>query len=131
MKESARQASEVAQTTFADWACEQLGLDARSLVDPALDAILSPDVLREERVAQYRRSQLRNSHGMGRLLERYVERRRQLSIPESGLVYSDVGRLKLTVRLALAQIAEVHRQFEGLPLSQHRARFMEAMKARL
>ena len=122
---------QVAQKTFADWACEQLGLDARSLVDPALDAILSPDIPRDERVAQYRRSQLRNSRSMCQTLERYIERRRQLFIPDSGLVYSDVGRLKLTVRLTLAQIAEVHKPFEGLPLNQHRARFVEAMKARL
>ncbi|MGH2592180.1 MAG: hypothetical protein ACRDGG_01560, partial [Anaerolineae bacterium] len=122
---------QVAQTTFVDWACEQLGLDARSVVDKALDAILLPETSPDERAAQFRRSQLRNSSGMRQTLERYIDRRRQLSIPESGMTYSGVGQLKLTVRLTLVQIAEVHKPFEGLPLNQHRARFIEAMQARL
>lgn len=53
---------QVTQTTFVEWTCEQLGLGAHSVVDETLDAILSPELPRDARVAHYRRSQLRNSH---------------------------------------------------------------------
>ncbi len=122
---------QVTQTTFVEWACEQLGLDAHRVGDEALDAILSPALSRDERVAHYRRSQLRNSHSMGRLLERYVDRRRQLSIPASGLAYPNAGRLKLTARLTAAQLAEAYKQSEGLPLNRQRERFIDALTARL
>ena len=122
---------QVAQTTFAEWACEQLGLDPRTVDDVALEAILSPAAGARERDAEYRRSVLRNSHNMGRLLERYVERRRRVAIPASGLTYTGIGPLKLTVRLPREQIVEAHAQFAELPLNRHRERFVETLKARL
>lgn len=122
---------QVTQTTFVDWACEPLKIDPRRVVDHALEAILAPETSAEERAAHYRRSQLRNSDGMKQLLERYIERRRQPAVPDSGLAYWGIGQLKLDVRLPLAAIAEEHSRFSGLPISQHRARLIEAMKARL
>lgn len=122
---------QVTQTTFSEWACEQLRLDSRHVYDVALEAILSPAAHARERNAEYRRSVLRNSHNMGRLLERYVERRRRVAIPDNGLTYTGIGPLKLTVRLPREQIVEVHAQFAELPLNRHRERFVEALKARL
>ena len=122
---------QVTQTTFTDWACAQLGFDPHKVIDKTLDAILAPDSSRDERSAQYRRSRLRNSHSMGQLLERYVARRRYPPILDSGLSYSKIGLLMLTVRLTPDQIAAVHEQHEALPLSQHRAKFIEALKTRL
>ena len=121
----------VTQTTFAEWACEQLGLDPRQVDDVALDALLSPAAHSGERDAEYRRSVLRNSHNMGQLLERYVAWRRRVAIPESGLTYTGIGPLKLAVRLTREQIAEAHDQYAELPLNRHRERFVEALKARL
>ncbi|HKZ83643.1 MAG TPA: UvrD-helicase domain-containing protein [Anaerolineae bacterium] len=122
---------QVTQTTFAEWACEQLGLDPRTVDDVALEAILSPAAGARERDAEYRRSVLRNSHNMGRLLERYVELRRRVAIPENGLTYTGIGPLTLTVRLPPEQIVEAHARFAELPLNRHRERFVETLKARL
>ena len=121
---------QVTQTTFAEWACEHLGLDPRKVEDVALETNLSPTARPDERTTQYRRSVLRNSNTMGRLLEQYVERRRQLAIPGGGLTYTGIGPLKLTAHLSREQIAETHAQFDRLPLNQHREQFVKALAAR-
>ena len=119
----------VTQTTFVDWACQQLNIDPRRVTDRALEALLSPEARPQTKAVVFRRSQVRNSREMGRLLERYVAHRRRLAVPGGGLNYHGVGRLKLSVNLPLSTIAEIHARFAELPLVPHRAKFVETLRA--
>jgi DNA helicase-2/ATP-dependent DNA helicase PcrA len=122
----------VLQTTLVDWACEQLGLTDQRFTDQALRALISPEVSRDEKVAHYRRSQLKNSQRMGQLLERYSELRRcQINFPAEGLVYPDLGEFKITVSLTSEQIEAIYHQFVDLPVQLHRRRFVETLRAEL
>lgn len=120
---------DMAQKTLVDWACEQMNLKGMQLTDGVLDIVLSSERPREERVAHYRRSRLKNSLRMGALLERYVEyRRRQMTYPEEGLTEAGIGPLQVTVHLTKAEIAESYDSFMELPLRKHRDRYLETLR---
>lgn len=122
---------DIPQATLADWEMEQIGQAGWKTTDTALDAIMSSAVPREEKVLQYRRSRLKGSAPMGQLMKKYLEHRRRISIPEGGLSYPEVGKLKVKLGLTTSQILETYNQFTTLPLHEHRKRFIEAITARI
>jgi DNA helicase II / ATP-dependent DNA helicase PcrA len=121
----------ITQTTLADWACEQLGFNSPRLTDVVLGVVLSQETTREDKIEHYRRSQIKNSLRMVQILERLVERRRQLTLPDAGLSFSGLGPLRVTVMLNRDQILEIHGQRASLPLKQHREQFLNALRARV
>lgn len=125
------QVEDIRQTTFADWACEQIGLTKYRLDDAALNMALSSG--KPDEKERYRRaSQLKNSKRMGDLLKRYVEHRKKgIALPSKGLSFKSdqIGNITLSLNGA-----EVKSAFETAAREQHvehRERFVEVLHRKL
>lgn len=123
---------DIPQTTLEAWTLTRLGLADRPIRDATLEVLLSTRISDAEKLAATRRSQLKASLRMGRLLEAYVEWwRTRLAVPASGLAYSAIGPLKVTVTVPRARVVELQQSFAKLPLAQQRRRFGEAVLGEL
>jgi DNA helicase-2/ATP-dependent DNA helicase PcrA len=115
---------QIPQTTIADWVRAEMGLDHYQMTDAALDAILA-NRPRQEKLAHYYQSRLKNSPAMGALLKHYVETRRVVNFPEAGLTFDEMGPLRVEVRVTREQLQEFHTAFAQLPFARQRDRFIE------
>lgn len=111
---------DVRQVTFDDWALEQMGLAFYQagvlqrkvrVVERALQVFLDRRSAPAERQVHWRRARLKGSPPFQRLLEAFVARRRAaFQPPPAGLVYRDLGDLKLTLGLTAAEMQAVFDQ---------------------
>ena len=112
--------------TLDAWVLERLGLTGLELADATLDALLSSRVPEREKLALARRGQIKASLRMGRLLDRFAEWwRTRLTLSPQGLVYRNLGPLKVRITLSQARMLELYRSLAHLPLMIHRERFQE------
>ena len=117
---------DISQMTLDAWALERLGLTGLELADATLDALLSSRVPEREKLALARRGQIKASLRMGRLLDRFAEWwRTRLTLSPQGLVYRNLGPLKVSITLSQARLLELYRLLAHLPLMIHRERFQE------
>ncbi len=125
------QVEDIRQTTFADWACEQIGLTKYRLEDAALTMALSSG--KPDEKERYRRaSQLKNSKRMGDLLKRYVEhRKKDIALPPKGLSFKSdqIGNITLSINGAEVKSAFETATREGHV--EHRERFVEVLHRKL
>jgi DNA helicase-2/ATP-dependent DNA helicase PcrA len=123
---------DIPQTTLEAWTLERLGLADRPVADATLDILLSTRASEADKLAATRRSQLKASLRMGRLLQNYVEWwRTRLAVPAEGLACSGLGPLKVTAAVPRARVIELQHSFAKLPLVQQRRRFGEAVLGEL
>lgn len=123
---------QISQKTMIDWACEEIGIDNTQLTDNVLDVVLSPHISRDEKIASYKRSQLKNSHHMGTLLQKFTEYcRAKISLSPQGFTYSNVGSFGVTFHIKSQEIEDFYKEYASLPLVQHRERVFERLKVRL
>lgn len=122
----------LAQTTLDAWALDRLGLTGQPVVDGTLAALLSSQVEERPKQALARRSRLKGSLRMGRLLESFVNHwRARLNVPATGLSFDAPGPYKVTVALTRARVQEVAHTFAGLPLLRQREKVVETLGADL
>ncbi len=115
----------IVQTTLADWERKQIGLAKWKLTDVTLDALLSASESLEDKTAYRDRSRLKTSLQMGQLLERYVNHRRVVVIPDEGFVVRDIGREKLAFRLTSSQLSDLYTAHPRLSLNERRKMFIK------
>ncbi len=124
--------SDIPQMTLEAWALDRLGLTGRRITDTTLEALLASPPSEKEKQTLTRRSQLKVSLRMGRLLENFVENwRARLNLPASGFVYRGLGPLKVTAALSAPRAAEIYHSLAQLPLHHHRRRFQEMVLGEL
>ncbi len=122
----------LAQTTLDAWALNRLGLAGRPVADATLAALLSADVDERTKQTLARRSRLKGSLRMGRLLESLLNHwRARLNVPAAGLSFDALGPYKVKVSLSRARVQEVAHTFAALPLLRQREKVLETLGADL
>lgn len=124
--------NDIAQMTLEAWALDRLGLAERRVTDATLETLLTAQRPEKDKQAITRRSQLKVSLRMGRLLENFAESwRARLSIPTPGFIYRGLGPLKVTATVSPTRAAEIYQSLIQLPLHHHRRRFHEMVLGEL
>ena len=122
--------TELAQTTLDAWALERLGLTGQPVVDGTQAALLSAQIEERPKQVLVRRSRLKGSLRMGRLLESLINHwRARLAVPAAGLSFDAPGPFKVSVALTRARVVEVARTFANLPLLRQREKVVETLGA--
>lgn len=114
---------QIRQSTFEDWALEQIELSNHTIQEDSLEKLYDPSTPVEEKELLRRHGQLKGSLKMAHLLRQYVEaRRKAFEIPETGLEFSGVGPLSVTLSGSKEDISEVRKDSSNAPLHLHQQR---------
>lgn len=121
----------IRQTTVRDWAVEQLGLADKSITDVGLDTLLSAAPGDEKKI-RLEQCRVKTSLRMGAVLKRYLEHRRAVEFPATGInLTTTSGQLLVTVNLSREKLTTFYEAYKNRPWKIHREQFLQASNAEI
>ena len=122
---------DISQGTFADWACERIGLKNYRVEDAVLIKLLASEAPLE--TANFcQASVLKNSRRMCDLLHRYlVYRQNSINFPANGLSYVIKQAGNLALSLSAIELREAFETAKRPNMNEHRERFIELVHRKL
>lgn len=119
----------IRQTTFEDWALEQLRLQSYKLERSSAEAFFDGELAPESLAGLRRCARLKGSLTMAKVLRQYVDLQRQaVRLPAEGIEFTEVGPIQVTVKLANEEITKAFSIGQQAPLYTHRRRFLQLLQ---